>query len=146
MNLAKSVSTWSKDPSTCVGAVVVFPETGQILSTGYNGFPRGIDDTEERLNNREVKYGLTIHAELNAMHNANLIGVSLKDSTLYSCGLPTCSKCALSIIQSGINTVVIREEDIYKSDHWNEEWLKSEKLYNESNIEVIIIKYADTKE
>jgi len=52
----------------------------------------------------------------------------------------------LSIIQSGINTVVIREEDIYKSDHWNEEWLKSEKLYNESNIEVIIIKYADTKE
>ena len=54
MNLAKEVSTWSKDPSSQIGAVAIGPK-GQVLSQGYNGFPRGIIDTEERLNNRALK-------------------------------------------------------------------------------------------
>ena len=59
-HLAKEISTWSKDPSTKVGAVVV-GEHGQLLSQGYNGFPRGIKDSDERLNNRERKYELVVH-------------------------------------------------------------------------------------
>ena len=61
INLAKEIATWSKDPRTKVGAVVVGKE-GQILSQGYNGFPRGIEDREERLNDREQKYRYVVHA------------------------------------------------------------------------------------
>ena len=105
-NLAKEISTWSKDPSTQVGAVVI-GEKGQLLSQGYNGFPRGINDTDDRLNNRERKYELVVHAEMNAIYNASFNGVSLKDSTLYVYGLPICSECAKGIIQVGIKKVCL---------------------------------------
>ena len=85
IKLAKEISTWSKDPSTKIGAVVVGAD-GQILSQGFNGFPRGIKDSEERLNNRERKYELVVHGEMNAIYNASLNGVSLKDSTIYVYG------------------------------------------------------------
>ena len=63
-------------------------------------FQRGIKDSEERLNNRERKYELVVHAEMNAIYNASLNGVSLKDSTLYVYGLPICDECAKGIITS----------------------------------------------
>ena len=81
LNLAKEVSTWSKDPNTKVGAVVVGSK-GQILSQGYNGFPRGIKDTNDRLNDREKKYKFVVHAEQNCIYNATLNGVSLDGNIL----------------------------------------------------------------
>src|SRR6056300_417538 len=78
MQMAQMVSTWSKDPSSKIGAVAVNDEK-RILATGYNGFPRGIADTEERLNNRDEKYPRIIHAEMNVLMNALYNGVSLKD-------------------------------------------------------------------
>ena len=120
-SLAKEISTWSKDPSTQVGAVVI-GEKGQLLSQGYNGFPRGINDTDDRLNNRERKYELVVHAEMNAIYNASFNGVSLKDSTLYVYGLPICSECAKGIIQVGIKKVVATRPRIYNSG-----WDKSTK-------------------
>ena len=67
LKLAKEVATWSKDPNTQVGAVVVGSK-GQILSQGYNGFPRGISDLSKRLNDRDTKLSLIVHAEMNAIY------------------------------------------------------------------------------
>ena len=121
-DLAKEISTWSKDPSTQVGAVII-GKGDQVLTQGYNGFPRRIRDTEERWAERERKYELVVHAEMNAIYNASLTGVSLKGSTLYVYGLPICNECAKGIIQVGIKKVIATRPQIY-----NSQWDKSNKL------------------
>jgi len=135
-NLAKEISTWSKDPSTQVGAVVI-GEKGQLLSQGYNGFPRGINDTSDRLNNRERKYELVVHAEMNAIYNASFNGVSLKDSTLYVYGLPICSECAKGIIQVGIKKVIATRPKIYNSE-WDKSTKAAEALFREAEVMYLI--------
>lgn len=104
ISLAHEVSKWSKDPGTRVGAVAV-SSRGQVLATGYNGLPRGLEDSGERLNNRAQKYVLTVHAEMNCIYNATYNGVSLDGASMYVWGLPPCSECAKGIIQVGIKTV-----------------------------------------
>ncbi|MBT3419891.1 MAG: dCMP deaminase family protein [Euryarchaeota archaeon] len=104
VELAMHIANWSKDPSTKVGCVVV-GEDREIRSTGFNGFPRGIKDDEERLLDREQKYPLICHAEENAIMHAARIGVSLKGSTAYVTW-PPCSRCARSLIQSGIKEII----------------------------------------
>jgi len=136
MHLAKEISTWSKDPSTKVGAIVVGCD-GQILSQGFNGFPRGIKDSDERLNNRERKYELVVHAEMNAIYNASLNGVSLKDSTLYVYGLPICNECAKGIIQVGIKKVVAMRPVDYNTK-WDESNKKAKNLFNEAEVMYLI--------
>jgi dCMP deaminase len=110
IDLAKQVSTWSKDPSRKIGAVAV-GDKGQILSQGYNGFPRGILDLPERYENREIKYKHVVHAEANVIYNASHSGVSLNGSSLYVYGLPVCNECAKGIIQVGIQKVVIYTDE-----------------------------------
>jgi dCMP deaminase len=132
LELAKHISTWSKDPSTQVGAVIVNPESKNILSFGYNGFPKGIHD-DDRYNNREIKYQLIVHAEMNAIYNATLNGVSLMGSTLFVSGLPVCSDCAKGIVQVGIKKVIMPNQII--PDHWNESWIKTQSLFNEIGID-----------
>jgi dCMP deaminase len=131
MDMAKLVATWSKDPSSKIGAVAV-NEKGQILTTGYNGFPRGIAD-DDRLNDRPVKYKYIVHAEQNAIYNATYNGVSLHGSTMYVAGLPCCSDCAKGIIQVGVRRVVMN------GDPTNERWEESTKLtldmFKESGVE-----------
>ena len=90
--LAQHISSWSKDPSTKVGCVVVGADR-EIRSTGFNGFPRGIDDSIERLEDREEKYPLICHAEENAIMHAARVGVSLKGCTAYVTW-PPCTRCA----------------------------------------------------
>lgn len=104
VELAMHIANWSKYPSTKVGCVVV-GEDREIRSTGFNGFPRGIRDDEERLLDREQKYPLICHAEENAIMHAARIGVSLKGSTAYVTW-PPCSRCARSLIQSGIKEII----------------------------------------
>ena len=70
MDLAKCIAKWSKDPSTKIGAVAI-GDKGQVLSQGYNGFPRGIEDSPERLHIREEKYKYIVHAEMNCIFNAS---------------------------------------------------------------------------
>ena len=93
IRLAREISSWSKDPSKQIGAVAI-GEKGQVLAQGYNGFPRGIEDTDERLNHRQTKYKYVVHAEMNCIYNATYNGVSLNGSTMYIYGLPVCSECA----------------------------------------------------
>lgn len=70
LELAKYIATnWSKDPSTKVGAILVNYETKREF-IGYNGFPEGVLDTPERYNDRELKYKLVVHAEVNALLKA----------------------------------------------------------------------------
>ena len=121
MQMAEVVSWWSKDPSTKVSAIAV--KDKRLIATGYNGFPRGIADTHTRLNNREEKYKYVVHAEMNCIYNATYNGISLKDSTIYIYGLPSCSECAKGLIQVGVKRVV------YKADkEIPEQWLKSNEL------------------
>lgn len=137
LDLAEHVSSWSLDPSTKVGAVAF--RDGQVLSLSYNGFPRGIRDSEERLNDRETKYGMIVHAEMNVIYNASLTGVSLKGATLYVSGLPVCSTCTLGVIQAGISRVVIRSRDINRSEKWRASWDKSSELLREAGVAVVVV-------
>lgn len=132
IEMAQQVSRWSKDPSTKIGAVAVDSKK-RILSTGYNGFPRGIEDTPERWNDREVKYKLVVHAEMNMIYNASYNGVSLDGSTLYVYGLPCCSDCARGIIQVGVKRVVMPTMDI--PEKWLQSWNLTKEMFNEAGVQ-----------
>lgn len=104
----------SKDPSTQVGAMIVGPDR-EIVSAGFNGFPRGIADTPARLHDRQTKLALVVHAEMNAALAAARIGVSLRECTLYLAatdssgdvwGGPPCTRCTVELIQTGIREIV----------------------------------------
>ena len=135
MKLAQVISTWSKDPSTKVGAIVV-GHNGEILSQGYNGFPRKIKDTNNRLNNRSKKYKYIIHAEMNAIFNASLNGVSLQNSSIYIYGLPICHECAKGIIQVGIKKVIIHKQI---KDNWQESCQIAQEMLIEAGVTIIEI-------
>ena len=133
IKLAKEISTWSKDPSTKIGCVAV-GQHGQILSQGYNGFPRGIEDSTERLKVREEKYKFVVHAEQNCIYNATLNGVSLNGADLYVYGLPVCSECAKGVIQVGVKRVFMCfPNDI--SENWKASMKLSTSMFDETNVE-----------
>lgn len=114
LRLAKEVASWSKDPSTKVGAVAVGPKRN-VLAQGYNGFPRGIFDYAERYNDKPTKYMYVVHAEMNVIYNATYNGVSLDGASLYVYGLPPCSECAKGIIQVGIKEIITETQGIPKN-------------------------------
>ena len=132
LDLAENVSSWSKDPSRKIGAVAVGSK-GQILSQGYNGFPRGIDDSIERYNDKETKYRYVVHAEMNVVYNATYNGISLDGATLYVTGLPVCSECAKGIIQTCVKRVVMRATDV--PEKWFVSFATTAKMFNEAGIE-----------
>ena len=114
LGMALFNATMSKDPATRVGSVVVGPDR-EIRATGFNGFPRGIRDLPHRLNDRDTKLRIVVHAEMNAILNAARVGVSTRDCTLYlaatddsgsTWGGPPCTRCTVEIIQSGITEIV----------------------------------------
>lgn len=113
LSLAEHIATWSKDPSSQIGAVIVDPHK-RIISMGYNGFPAGVCD-DDRLHIREVKYKIVLHAEENAIIFAKR---DLTGCVLYVSGLPPCSHCASLIIQSGIKEVYAWKQEI--PERWKE--------------------------
>jgi dCMP deaminase len=132
LDIAKEVAKWSKDPSRQIGAIAV-GDKGQILSQGYNGFPRGVKDADDRYNNREEKYKYVVHGEMNCIYNACNSGVSLNGATLYVTGLPVCSECAKGIIQVGIKKVVMEyPKDI--PDFWKESVLLTKEMFREADV------------
>lgn len=137
LKLADGIATWSKDPSSQIGAIAVGSK-GQVLSQGFNGFPRGIADTDKRLNNREEKYKLIVHAEMNCIYNATFNGVSLDNSTLYVSGLPVCSECAKGVIQVGITHVVMWDRDY--PEKWMDSFYNTKELFDEAGIRTTFVK------
>ena len=131
LGLAREVSTWSKDPSRQIGCIAV--RNRKILATGYNGFPKGIDDRRTRYIDREQKYHYVVHAEMNAIYNAAENGISLKGSTMYIYGLPVCSECAKGIIQVGVERVVAFSKET--PERWIESITKTTELFEEAGIE-----------
>lgn len=104
--MAKLVSSWSKDPSTKVGAVIV-NELNQVLSIGYNGFPRGVNDDPSRYADRSLKHSFVLHAERNALDNAF---TDVRGASLYVTHFP-CNECAKGIVQKGIKKLFSPKPD-----------------------------------
>lgn len=134
----------SKDPSTKCGCVIVRPDK-TIASLGYNGFPRGIEDKPEWLNNREEKYKRVIHSEMNAILNAR---EPLHGYTLYVWPGPmSCERCSVHIIQAGIKRVVAAHADPVHAERWKDNIKVALELYKEAGVEVEIdnIIYEETR-
>lgn len=146
LRLATVHSEMSKDPNTIVGSVIVGPDR-EIVSSGFNGFPRGIKDTPERLNDREVKLKLIVHAEMNAILAAARMGAKLKGCTLYLAAMkaegkegagvfwggPPCTRCTVEIIQSGISEIVSYPVKSIPSK-WHNDLELARRLLDESGI------------
>ena len=133
LELAAHIAGWSKDPSTKVGCIVV-GEDREIRSTGFNGFPRGIEDDADRLENREFKYPLICHAEENAIMHAARVGVSLRGCTAYVTW-PPCTRCARSLIQAGIVEVVY-PADCEVPERWEKDFNMSSGMMDEAGVKV----------
>lgn len=108
MQIAEIVATRSKDPSTQVGAVVVIDR--RVVATGYNGFPRGVNDAIPERYDRPTKYLWTAHAEENCVLQGARYGTAMLNATLYVTPLSPCTKCALAIVGAGIKEVVVPVE------------------------------------
>ena len=137
MQMAQLISTWSKDQSTKVGCVIVSPEKA-ILSMGYNGFPRGVDDNVPSRQERPTKYDFVVHAEENAILNAVRNGTRLEGGIMYVTMIP-CSRCAGSVINSGIKEVIYlarSEEEKAKQqiDGWRQKVGISLQMFDEAGI------------
>lgn len=131
--LAKFVSEWSKDPNAKVGAVV-FTKRGGDISIGYNGFPIGVEDSAERLQDSDVKLELVVHAEQNALIAA---GNRAQGSTIYVWGKPICARCAGSIIQAGVKRVVaLSPESVPMESKWRKTGEYAHQMFTETGIEV----------
>jgi dCMP deaminase len=134
-DICKTVASKSKDASSKVGCVIVGKEHN-ILSTGYNGFPRGVEEQPER-NERPMKYTFTEHAERNAIYNAARHGVRLEGSILFVQGLPPCTDCARAIIQCGIKEVYVSHSKVF-STYWHESWIFSVGMFEEAGVKINI--------
>jgi len=143
LNIAENVKLKSKHRRTQIGAVIVGKDN-EIVSTGYNSFPRGINDNVKERQIRPEKYYWIEHAERNAIYNAARIGVSLRDTTMYlTCGIP-CSDCTKGIISSGIKKIYCKVQDTTRNrEHWDEHAKRSLQMFKESNVEII---FYDEKE
>lgn len=131
LGLAEFVSQWSKDPSTKVGAVIT-DQNNRIVSIGYNGFPQNIYDDENILNDRETKYKMIIHGEMNAILFAQK---SLEFCTLYTYPFMPCPRCSSMIIQTGIQRVVSYN---IMPERWSDDFKLSQQLFKEAGIELIL--------
>lgn len=152
LELARMVASWSKIPSTSVGAVIVGPN-GEIRSTGFNGFPRGVKDTDERLYDREEKLALVVHAEMNAILNAARFGTQIEGCTMYVAatdqsgavwGGPPCTRCTVETIQAGISTIVSYPKKSAPS-RWQASLATAEALLTEVGVKYVEVEIPEPK-
>ena len=134
-NIAQQVKEKSKDERTKVGAVIVGKDK-EIVSTGYNSFPRGIVDNRPERQERPEKYYWFEHAERNAIYNAARIGVSTKGCTMYlTCGIP-CADCARGIINAGISRIFVTRAQGPTSQKWQDSAERSLEMFEEAGVSV----------
>ena len=134
--IAMTAASWSKDPERCVGAVIVDGRK-RIIGIGFNGLPRRVEDSEERLTSVETRCLMTVHAEVNAILNANIPIGMVSEMVMYSTSFP-CASCAGVIIQARITRIVAPppEDDSSWSASWEvalEMLMESGVLYTEVN-------------
>jgi dCMP deaminase len=131
MELAQFVAQWSKDPNRKVGAVVT--KDNYVVGIGFNGFPRGIADTTARLNDKELKNLLMVHAEFNALSHAG------RGDTMYVWPLLPCTRCMGEIIQAGIKRLVVMPPR--KDSKWNQDLVL--ELAYEAGVELDTLEWSD---
>ena len=131
MKQAQEVASYSKDTNRHVGAVIV-NEDRIVISQGYNGLPRGVNDNDEKRFERPLKYLFTEHAERNALYHAARLGTSVKDSTIYVTSFP-CADCARGIIQTGIRRVYAPEPD-FSHETWGLSWTIAMQMLVEADV------------
>lgn len=136
LQLAKFISSWSRDPSTQTGAVITDVE-GRVISVGYNGMPIGVEDTPERYNNRELKYKMIVHCERNALLFAKS---PLQDTTLYTYPFMSCATCAGMVIQAGIKRCVAPRND---NPRWQADFALTEQMFREAGVELVLLDTID---
>lgn len=135
MALAAHVSTWSKDPSSQVGCVIARPD-GTVASLGYNGLPRNVADSAERLNDRPTKYQMTVHSEPNAIVNAH---ERLDGYTVYTYPFPPCAPCTAIMIQAGIVRIVAPAPDFGASERWGDSFVLALEMMTEAEVEFVTL-------
>jgi dCMP deaminase len=133
--MAQLVSTWSKDPSTQVGAVIV-DSNRRVVSVGFNGFPQNMPDNPEWYSNRDEKYSRIIHAEINAKLFAR---GDLTGCTLYTWPLCTCDRCIVQLAQVGISRFVAPKLPDRLQDRWGEYTDRSHKYAKDMNLEFVLV-------
>lgn len=131
LELAKLVSTWSKDPSTQTGAVIVQSDRS-VLSIGYNGFPRKMEDKLEWYNDREEKYSRIVHCEINALIQAK---APITGCTLYTYPFMSCDRCVVQMIQAGITKFVFPKAKEKDKERWGVAFSRVEQYLKETGIE-----------
>ena len=131
IGLAKHASVLSKDPSTKVGAAI-FDDKRRVISMGYNGFPRGVEDSPARLHDRGTKYKMVLHAEQNAMAFAT---GSLEGATMF-CTHPCCTQCAAMAIQRGIKHVCWPTPSPEFVERWSNDMTLSMEMFMEAGVNV----------
>lgn len=131
LELAKFIAQWSKDPSTKTGSVITKADK-RVVSVGYNGFPRGVEDTDERLYNRETKYKIIVHCERNAILLADK---SVEGCTLYTWPFASCSVCAAFVIQAGISRCVAPVMPFHLRERWQEDMDLAAELLQEAGVQ-----------
>ena len=131
VGMAQHVALLSKDPSTKVGAVI-FDDRRRIVSAGYNGFARGVADTQARLTNRDTKLKLTLHAEKNAIMFAT---APLDDCTMVVTH-PCCAQCAAQVIQSGIAHVMWPQPSFEFVTRWADDLALTYQQFQEAGVTV----------
>lgn len=134
-NIVHQVKLKSKDVNTQVGAVIVGKDN-EIVSTGYNSFPRGIDDNLPERQERPEKYYFMCHAEQNSIINAARIGVSTKNCKMYmTCSIP-CADCTKAIINAGIVEIYCEQPDKDMELRWGEHTKRSLIMFKEANVKI----------
>jgi dCMP deaminase len=134
LNLAKAVSIKSKDPKCPVGAVIVSEEK-IVLSTGFNGLPRGVYDDEQTLLNADEKLRVICHAEHNAILNAVHIGVRLKGATIYVTKFP-CLACCIAMIQAGVKRIYTHDNCFWDDDPADKDHSRKKRVLHEAHVQV----------
>lgn len=135
VSLSEHIANWSQD-STQVGCVTVGPDH-EILTTGYNGLPRGVEPSPSVRTRRPHKYQWTEHAERNAIYNAARDGIRLLGSTCYTNWFP-CTDCARALIQCGVTRVVGREPS-YDHAKYGSDFVVSKQMMEEAGIKIVYI-------
>ena len=138
---AAHTATKSKDRSTKVGAVIIGPDE-EVRSTGFNGFPRGVNDDIDSRHERPEKYMWTEHAERNAIYNAARVGIPTNGATmvLNFCPWP-CTDCARGVIQAGISRVIGYKNCPFpgKGEQWEHNLSVAKTMLEEAGVEIIYI-------
>jgi dCMP deaminase len=147
LKLALHVAGWSKDPSTKVGAVLV-GDTNEVISLGFNGPPRGVNDDVPERWERPLKYQFCEHSERNAVFNAARSGVSTMGSTVYIASYPEkfgpCDNCCRAIIQAGICRVVT-EPPRGDIERWKDSFKVGQEMLAEAGVEVSQVNICEHK-